>query len=138
MIRRPPRSTRTDTLSPYTTLFRSGNAPPGLFVSRKDSPFNDVSDHRHIIAMPAENRRGAAVGTPGFGELAEQLFARARVQPQAAAAGLLHRQVPARPEVGTPLGEEQIGSAPCRARACPYVSISVVAVSFKKNKELAV
>src|SRR3546814_19156704 len=27
MIRRPPRSTRTDTLFPYTTLFRS-NAPP--------------------------------------------------------------------------------------------------------------
>src|SRR3546814_5135183 len=24
MLRRPPRSTRTDTLSPYTTLFRSG------------------------------------------------------------------------------------------------------------------
>src|SRR3546814_3140223 len=35
MIRRPPRSTRTDTLFPYTTLFRSGRAsrrgpePPG-------------------------------------------------------------------------------------------------------------
>src|SRR3546814_7830140 len=28
MIRRPPRSTRTDTLFPYTTLFRSG---PNLF-----------------------------------------------------------------------------------------------------------
>src|SRR3546814_15250902 len=27
MIRRPPRSTRTDTLFPYTTLFRSG---PGV------------------------------------------------------------------------------------------------------------
>src|SRR3546814_401244 len=26
MIRRPPRSTRTDTLFPYTTLFRSANA----------------------------------------------------------------------------------------------------------------
>src|SRR3546814_19767113 len=26
MIRRPPRSTRTDTLFPYTTLFRSGSA----------------------------------------------------------------------------------------------------------------
>src|SRR3546814_2434102 len=26
MIRRPPRSTRTDTLCPYTTLFRSGPA----------------------------------------------------------------------------------------------------------------
>src|SRR3546814_17944783 len=30
MIRRPPRSTRTDTLFPYTTLFRS--PPPGLRV----------------------------------------------------------------------------------------------------------
>src|SRR3546814_18157164 len=28
MIRRPPRSTRTDTLFPYTTLFRSTSAPP--------------------------------------------------------------------------------------------------------------
>src|SRR3546814_4168214 len=27
MIRRPPRSTRTDTLFPYTTLFRSAAAP---------------------------------------------------------------------------------------------------------------
>src|SRR3546814_7028207 len=27
MIRRPPRSTRTDTLLPYTTLFRSVDAP---------------------------------------------------------------------------------------------------------------
>src|SRR3546814_19922953 len=25
MVRRPPRSTRTDSLFPYTTLFRSGN-----------------------------------------------------------------------------------------------------------------
>src|SRR3546814_3935725 len=29
MIRRPPRSTRTDTLVPYTTLFRSPHGPPG-------------------------------------------------------------------------------------------------------------
>src|SRR3546814_1170288 len=28
MIRRPPRSTRTDTLFPYTTLFRSRNRVP--------------------------------------------------------------------------------------------------------------
>src|SRR3546814_11260147 len=28
MIRRPPRSTRTDTLFPYTTLFRSASPPP--------------------------------------------------------------------------------------------------------------
>src|SRR3546814_8987486 len=31
MIRRPPRSTRTYTLLPYTTLFRSCDAPPALY-----------------------------------------------------------------------------------------------------------
>src|SRR3546814_9553786 len=36
MIRRPPRSTRTDTLFPYTTLFRSdGNV--GDFIGRIDT-----------------------------------------------------------------------------------------------------
>src|SRR3546814_10919409 len=37
MIRRPPRSTRTDTLFPYTTLFRSPGAGPraGTRASRK-------------------------------------------------------------------------------------------------------
>src|SRR3546814_10498176 len=50
MIRRPPRSTRTDTLLPYTTLFRSGPGRPGhrarsrlarasrLFVRRRLHP----------------------------------------------------------------------------------------------------
>src|SRR3546814_4755688 len=33
MIRRPPRSTRTDTLFPYTTLFRSICATPTVFLS---------------------------------------------------------------------------------------------------------
>src|SRR3546814_5494936 len=41
MIRRPPRSTRTDTLFPYTTLFRSrhaarGSCPP--FPRHRDRP----------------------------------------------------------------------------------------------------
>src|SRR3546814_11949321 len=35
MIRRPPRSTRTDTLFPYTTLFRSGAAFRGFDVDRQ-------------------------------------------------------------------------------------------------------
>src|SRR3546814_8854963 len=40
MIRRPPRSTRTDTLFPYTTLFRSRQAarPGGPAVRRADPP----------------------------------------------------------------------------------------------------
>src|SRR3546814_5190997 len=37
MIRRPPRSTRTDTLFPYTTLFRSERAA-GRLQARLDSP----------------------------------------------------------------------------------------------------
>src|SRR3546814_5290858 len=40
MIRRPPRSTRTDTLFPYTTLFRSpaGDAANGYEEQRSGSP----------------------------------------------------------------------------------------------------
>src|SRR3546814_3651955 len=42
MIRRPPRSTRTDTLFPYTTLFRStalpGDADGGMIQRRKTAP----------------------------------------------------------------------------------------------------
>src|SRR3546814_7389453 len=35
MIRRPPRSTRTDTLFPYTTLFRStSRSPPGAPLAK--------------------------------------------------------------------------------------------------------
>src|SRR3546814_10111283 len=33
MIRRPPRSTRTDTLFPYTTLFRSADIKSGRFTT---------------------------------------------------------------------------------------------------------
>src|SRR3546814_5494566 len=35
MIRRPPRSTRTDTLFPYTTLFRSTNAQNRSILSER-------------------------------------------------------------------------------------------------------
>src|SRR3546814_10904427 len=46
MIRRPPRSTRTDTLFPYTTLFRSdvsldmGNGKKLRIVAKNNSPAN--------------------------------------------------------------------------------------------------
>src|SRR3546814_20093747 len=41
MIRRPPRSTRTDTLFPYTTLFRSRPAP-----GHGSDPAPRVAHHR--------------------------------------------------------------------------------------------
>src|SRR3546814_13220271 len=37
MIRRPPRSTRTDTLFPYTTLFRSSTDKPITFEAYGDN-----------------------------------------------------------------------------------------------------
>src|SRR3546814_7644326 len=37
MIRRPPRSTRTDTLCPYTTLFRSASTSPALAAEMNSS-----------------------------------------------------------------------------------------------------
>src|SRR3546814_5597234 len=42
MIRRPPRSTRTDTLFPYTTLFRSRHGPPMSSQERPLSPHLQV------------------------------------------------------------------------------------------------
>src|SRR3546814_9778267 len=54
MIRRPPRSTRTDTLFPYTTLFRSRASP-----------------ERHIerSSRLADDQPGRA---PGYQEFSEQ------------------------------------------------------------------
>src|SRR3546814_5204777 len=48
MIRRPPRSTRTDTLFPYTTLFRSGRPVelldlPGAYSLEPSSPDERVT-----------------------------------------------------------------------------------------------
>src|SRR3546814_17765577 len=44
MLRRPPRSTRTDTLFPYTTLFRSSDQlveQSPAHLARLDEPFKD-------------------------------------------------------------------------------------------------
>src|SRR3546814_11465731 len=43
MIRRPPRSTRTDTLFPYTTLFRSGFAGGGEPIAGPASCFETAA-----------------------------------------------------------------------------------------------
>src|SRR3546814_11662202 len=50
MIRRPPRSTRTDTLFPYTTLFRSALAGRGITVEctaqvMPGQPHQDEGEH---------------------------------------------------------------------------------------------
>src|SRR3546814_7992028 len=59
MIRRPPRSTRTATLFPYTTLFRSMKSEPDAFsyddlVERGRAEWDGVRNHAaqgHMRAM---------------------------------------------------------------------------------------
>src|SRR3546814_4301719 len=46
MIRRPPRSTRTDTLFPYTTLFRSARQP----LEDAAKPIMDGAGHGQTLA----------------------------------------------------------------------------------------
>src|SRR3546814_15189864 len=65
MIRRPPRSTRTDTLSPYTTLFRSLLRGPQVRVQRRPEalqPADFIGEllrlHRHAEEMLRLGRTG--------------------------------------------------------------------------------
>src|SRR3546814_4548409 len=51
MIRRPPRSTRTDTLFPYTTLFRS------LALGHSDRGDRRMAEHRGRDAVVIDSRR---------------------------------------------------------------------------------
>src|SRR3546814_11937705 len=70
MIPRPPRSTRTDTLFPYTTLFRSqdpGTIPNGL-ATRLITPLIDKTRQqleKHVVADTDLADAGVIFGT-GF------------------------------------------------------------------------
>src|SRR3546814_2660546 len=67
MIRRPPRSTRTDTLFPYTTLFRSGGvclSGGGPLAGRMATVFPE--SQAMVLALAAA-RRAAADGEVPIG-----------------------------------------------------------------------
>src|SRR3546814_8696234 len=54
MIRRPPRSTRTDTLFPYTTRFRSPERPDG--GSRYHTGRERAARWRGLLVVPDHGR----------------------------------------------------------------------------------
>src|SRR3546814_1327336 len=56
MIRRPPRSTRTDTLFPYTTLFRSTAAAPSA-ACRSPATAKNTRSIRTAIPKPSSPYR---------------------------------------------------------------------------------
>src|SRR3546814_11943971 len=101
MIRRPPRSTRTDTLFPYTTLFRSarqlGDAvrldvqfPAGLDDRRRDRVVAAARAQRPDLALvvaPGEADGVAAergVVASWFGEVGHATFSRCTADPRCA------------------------------------------------------
>src|SRR3546814_14928164 len=60
MIRRPPRSTRTDTLFPYTTLFRSGQRTL-KHIARLKGARHTVSRIRKQPQLRSDSSRGVAI-----------------------------------------------------------------------------
>src|SRR3546814_16834068 len=69
MIRRPPRSTRTDTLFPYTTLFRSLSAD-----RRQPTPAEQRCKHRHLVmrAVDVPKKRAFQVVGAFIGRFVER------------------------------------------------------------------
>src|SRR3546814_13046883 len=115
MIRLPPRSTRTDTLFPYTTLFRSlGPLEAGVHADRvHDLPGPGALCH----ARPGRSVDLGSRAQPADLQGPDQQDPRQPHQPRRA------------------LAFGQIGSASCRERVCQYVAIWVVAVSVENRKD---
>src|SRR3546814_20911052 len=109
MIRRPPRSTRTDTLFPYTTLFRSTGIPK----FRKFGGYGAYIEGWGLYSERLANEMGL-YKTPydRFGMLSLQVWRALRLV----------------------LDTGKIGRASRRESVCEYVYISVGAGYLKKNK----
>src|SRR3546814_15357792 len=124
MIRRPPRSTRTDTLFPYTTLFRSNYdlIIGGYYFQEK---------LHGGVAMPASNiYLPIFFGVPIAQEyLTQGYFAGSNLDTRAFAAfgqltyrvsDQLSATVGARYSIERKTAINQIGKASCRERVCQY------------------
>src|SRR3546814_1868436 len=68
MIRRPPRSTRTDTLFPYTTLFRSRPRPCRQSRNRFPPPLNI-----HASAPSHRERKRRGLDPPSHADVGGHL-----------------------------------------------------------------
>src|SRR3546814_15047801 len=139
MIRRPPRSTRTDTLFPYTTLFRSVllqvlAAVVGEQLDRVDRQDALIPQRaleaRIRTALDSEIRRGLdRVVADRFHRLVGELDRRVGFVRQPF---LVQRVVEAN-HAEPDRAVAQIGRASCRERVVQYVSVSVVAFPLQKK-----
>src|SRR3546814_13459692 len=126
MIRRPPRSTRTDTLFPYTTLFRSYGMGTTIW-----SPLaSGLLSGKYNDGVPADSR----LAQPGYEWLREGVLGHGDER-----LGKVRALQPIADELGTSLAQLaiawslQIGRASGRGGGCQYGYISVVDGSLKKK-----
>src|SRR3546814_18579012 len=114
MIRRPSRSTRTDTLLPYTTLFRSPYEFPRSYQPDGRYVVGENSD-RDLVPIPVQRTLYFNMGT-AYGEPH-------RAAIPCPACDVLEVIVEAGEVVSGRLIPEdsQIGRASCRERVCQYV-----------------
>src|SRR3546814_15655465 len=104
MIRRPPRSTRTGTLFPYTTLFRS-------VLGKVRHPLNTPDFSSFLLQAQASGAKVVALANAGSDTI--------NAVKQAAEFGL---QSGGQKLVGIFLNiNDEIGRASCRERVCQYV-----------------
>src|SRR3546814_8235676 len=114
MIRRPPRYTRTDTLFPYTTLFRSVDDEGNAFGAQRGRPVGNVEVQvraggvageaecgDHLAAPHALARRDADAA--GLEVFVERMAAVAEVEGEVVAAGIGER-IARTPREGFTLG----------------------------------
>src|SRR3546814_20498774 len=128
MIRRPPRSTRTETLFPYTTLFRSP-APPGATILRL---FQALSHHDTSKDTPQANDEPSGARTMqrhGIAFLQATPLPRGRHQMSIDTRTVINENQPGDNATGSPAAQvalltprtPPIGNPPGRERLVQYV-----------------
>src|SRR3546814_17840094 len=135
MIRRPPRSTRTDTLFPYTTLFRS---PVLAALEEADHEARGTGELRGVLRVGATTSFAMRELIPRL-PLFMQRHPSLRIDFVIAdnRQDLINEAVDVALSFGLLHDSRmmEIGRASCRARVYRYVWISVFAVALQKKKK---
>src|SRR3546814_17563303 len=126
MIRRPPRSTRTDTLFPYTTLFRSARRVAQL--AKKPVPGGGRSRRAHLLTASSDGRKLSDSSTP-YSEPSAASTAKLRIagselisSDRKLAAVVAADRISPRPARFMTQRVREVGRASCWERVCHEVS----------------
>src|SRR3546814_16012857 len=112
MIRRPPRSTLTDTLCPDTTLFRSFAAEGLAQVTRQPLGLAAGLDHRGVVAPIGEAQGFAVESDLVVGVVAGAAWLAARLGFDGVdRAGRDHDVIDVEPFAGAVVGTDAVGAA---------------------------